>query len=396
MKTATGVLPAAPTEAETFQTEDVLSIVGGHFINDTYSAFFPTLLPLLIEKLSLSLTQAGLLSAIPQIPSLLNPFIGYLADRLSLRYFVIFAPGMTATFFSLMGLAPNFATLAILLFASGISSAAFHAPAPAMIAKISGRQLGKGMSLFMAGGELGRTIGPLLAVWGVTTWTLEGFWRLMVFGWAATVILFLRLHNIHARPSRQQGIASMLPLARRIALPLITIVVLRFFAVSSISIYLPTFMDAEGATLWVAGGALAITQAAGVAGALLSGSLSDRWGRRQILMLSIGGGGIFLLMFLNVSGWLLVPVLLLLGLFMLSTQPVLLAVVQEQFPEHRALANGLFMLVTFAAQSLTILFVGWFSDRFGLRNAYFVSAMLSLAALPIIFFLPVKVRQVEA
>jgi FSR family fosmidomycin resistance protein-like MFS transporter len=218
----------------------------------------------------------------------------------------------------------------------------------------------------------------------------------MVFGWAATVILFLRLHNIHARPSRQQGIASMLPLARRIALPLITIVVLRFFAVSSISIYLPTFMDAEGATLWVAGGALAITQAAGVAGALLSGSLSDRWGRRQILMLSIGGGGIFLLMFLNVSGWLLVPVLLLLGLFMLSTQPVLLAVVQEQFPEHRALANGLFMLVTFAAQSLTILFVGWFSDRFGLRNAYFVSAMLSLAALPIIFFLPVKARQVEA
>jgi hypothetical protein len=39
---------------------------------------------------------------------------------------------------------------------------------------ISGQQVGKGMSLFMAGGELGRTVGPLLATWAVTYLTLDG------------------------------------------------------------------------------------------------------------------------------------------------------------------------------------------------------------------------------
>ena len=41
----------------------------------------------------MSLTQAGLLSTVMQIPHLLNPYIGMLADRVSVRYFVILAPG---------------------------------------------------------------------------------------------------------------------------------------------------------------------------------------------------------------------------------------------------------------------------------------------------------------
>ena len=143
-----------------FQTGQVLTIVGGHFVHDTYSAFLAPILPLLIEKLSLSLTLAGSLPAFVQFPGLLNPFIGYLADRVSLRYFVIFAPGVTATFFSVIGLAPSYFILAAILLLAGVSVAAFHAPAPAMIGRIAGRRVGRGMSLFMAAGELGRTVGP--------------------------------------------------------------------------------------------------------------------------------------------------------------------------------------------------------------------------------------------
>jgi FSR family fosmidomycin resistance protein-like MFS transporter len=384
---------SAAASTQMYENSQVLTIAAGHFVHDTYSAFLPTLLPLLIDKLALTLTQAGTVSAITQVPALLNPFIGYLADRVSLRYFVIFAPAVTATLFSSLGLAPSYLILAILLFTAGISTAAFHAPAPAIVTRISGRQLGKGMSVFMAGGELGRTLGPLLAVWGVTTWGLDGFWRVMVFGWAATALLYLRMRAVPARSAPPSGLLGMLPGLKRIALPLSLIVLLRSFSVSSISIFLPTYLDQQGSTLWVAGGALALAQGAGVLGALFSGPASDRWGRKMILAITIGGGGLFLLIFLGLQGWLLIPVLILMGLLTLSTQPVLLAVVQEHFSDHRAVANGLFMLITFIGQSLSVLAIGRIGDVASLESAYFWSALLSLLAVPAILLLPGPVRQ---
>jgi hypothetical protein len=41
-----------------FQTGKILALSIGHFIHDVYSSFLAPLLPLLIEKLSMSLTQA--------------------------------------------------------------------------------------------------------------------------------------------------------------------------------------------------------------------------------------------------------------------------------------------------------------------------------------------------
>ncbi|MFN2233713.1 MAG: MFS transporter, partial [Anaerolineales bacterium] len=93
---------------EEFNTDQVLTIVGGHFVHDIYSGFVAPLLPLIIEKLSLTLTLAGSLTAFMQLPGLLNPFIGYFADKVSLRYFVILAPAATATLISAMGFAPNY------------------------------------------------------------------------------------------------------------------------------------------------------------------------------------------------------------------------------------------------------------------------------------------------
>ena len=179
-----------------FKSGPVLTIAAGHFVHDTYSSFLAPLLPLVIDKLSISLTLAGLLAACMQIPSLLNPFIGYLADKLRMRFLVIVAPALTATMVASMGLAPDYPSLVVIFLVAGLSIAVFHSPAPAMVARVSGNRVGRGMSLFMAAGELGRTVGPLFAVWAVSVWTLEGLYRAALFGWVATAILYLRFRSV--------------------------------------------------------------------------------------------------------------------------------------------------------------------------------------------------------
>ncbi|MGW8250246.1 MAG: hypothetical protein ACWGO1_06360, partial [Anaerolineales bacterium] len=93
-------------------------------------------------------------------------------------------------------------------------------------------------------------------------------------------------------------------------------------------------------------------------------------------------------LFINVEGWVVVPVLLALGFTALASAPILLAMVQEQMPDHRALGNGIFMLISFTLRPIAILGVGMIGDQFGLDTAYTWSTVIFLLAIPAILALP--------
>lgn len=376
------------TPEDTFHTDQVLTVAGGHFTHDTYSAFIAPLLPLIQERLATNYTLTGSLAIFAQVPSLLNPFIGYMADKISLRYFIILAPAVTATLMSAMGLAPDYLSLAFILLAAGVSIAAFHAPAPAMIARVSGQRTGRGMSIFMASGELGRTLGPILVVAGVDQFGLEGIWRLMFVGWAVSGILYLRLRHISARPQSAEGVplAQVLPKIKRIFPWLTGLMFARAFLIIALTTFLPLYMDDVKATSFeFAGNSLAILEGAGVVGALATGTMSDRFGRFRILSILLFLAPLFMLAFLYGPDWSTLPLLIILGLTAISPTPVLLAIVQDNFADNRALANGIFLAANFLIRAFGIWAIGFMADRVGLDTAFLWSAYIALLTLPAVW-----------
>ncbi len=386
-------LDAPIQDDDGFQGEKVFTISSGHFFHDVYTAFLAPLLPLLIEKFSLSIAMAGSLSAFMQFPALLNPIIGRLADKSNARYFVVFAPAVTATLMSTMGLATNYYSLLAILVIAGVSVALFHSPAPAMIARVAGKRVGKAMGWFMAGGELGRTLGPIVAVWAATTWTLEGMWRVVFFGWATSAVLFFRLKDVSVEKKKSADIRSILPKLRAVFGPLAIIHFFRIFMAISMTTYLPLFMNMKGANLWLAGASLSIMESAGVVGALLVGSISDKVGRKAVFLFSGILSPLLMIVFLNLSGWVLIPVLLAIGFTSLSTGPVFLALIQDHFPENRAAANGAYMLLAFLIRFPATILVGLAGDKFGLETAFLWSAALAFLVIPGIFMLPPESKE---
>ncbi len=373
-----------------FQTGKVVGLSACHFFHDVYSSFLAPLLPLLIDKLSLSLTQAGFLSTVMQIPALMNPYIGTLADRFNVRYFIVLAPAGTAVPMSLLGVAPDYGVLLLLLFSAGVSVALFHVPMPVMVARYSGTRVGKGMSFFMVGGEAARAVGPLVAVATVALLGLEGFYPIMVFGVLASVWLYFRFRE--ATPTiaakERQSLFAVWKNVGSFMAPLIAIICARGFMHASLTAFLPTYLEMETGNLWLAGFGLTVFEATGVAGALFAGALSDRFGRKRLLMYSLAGAPVALLLFLTTTGWLRFAMLVATGATLLSTTPVMLALIQEHAKENPAAANGLYMMSSFLARSGIVVLVGWFGDLAGLKTAYAISAILGFFAIPFIWKLP--------
>ena len=370
------------------QKNQVLTISLAHLAHDTYSAFLAPLLPLLIEKLGMSLAMSAFLDIARKIPSLLNPFFGLLAERTDARYFVILSPALTAFSMSLLGVVDSYAMLVVLLTISGVSSTLFHIPSPGIIKASSGEKLGRGMSYYMVGGEFARTVGPLLITGAVSLWGLEGTWRLMPFGFVASFMLYLRLKDFHAehlkftkKPEKGDAMAEL-----KRFLPLFSVMGGFMFFQSAmkmaVTLYLAVYLTQHGYSLWYASIALSVLQFFGVIGTFVSGNISDKIGRQKTLVLMSSGAAVTMTLFLLSSSiYTLFPLLALLGLFMFANGPVMLSVIHEVETKMPTFINSLYMTVNFSISSVVVFAMGVFGDSVGLDLTYEIAAALAYVAI---------------
>ncbi len=378
-----------------FQTGNILSLSFAHLVHDTYSAFLAPILPLLIIKYDISYALAGFLAVAQRLPSLLNPVIGVIADKVSARYFVILSPALTAVAMSLLGIAPHYTAAVILLIVMGIGSTLFHVPAPVMVKKVSGERTGMGMSCFMLGGEFARSLGPVVVLGAVSLWGLEGMWRLIPFALATTVFLHFKLHTIKISDNmphrkKNRGVWKELVKHTPFFLTITGIIFFRATMHSTLTFYLPTYMTARGESLWLAGMSLAILQFSGAAGTFCCGTLSDHLGRKRTLLIMAVISPSLMWLFMMLGNAYTVPLLIVIGFTLFATNPILLAMVQETGSDRPALMNSIYMGISFLITSVVVMSVGKTADIAGLEITYKIAAAMAFLTIPFILRLPEK------
>jgi len=368
-----------PNKPDHHNNRHVSSVAAAHSVHDMYSGFLPPLLPIMIEKLGLSNLGGGSLTLFYSLPSLLQPFIGFLADRHNLKILVALAPFITGTMMSMLGLATKPVVMMAMLIISGLSSASLHAIGPAINSKYAGQKLGKSMSFWVNAGTLGYALGSLLLVTFYDFLGLSKLPILAIGGAVASVIIWFGLKNANTcadSVEKQRNAPKQWGKILKVMLPVTFIVATRAMMTVMLSTYFPAFLRERGANTWVSGAGLTLILIAGAFGSYIVGSLSDRFNRIYTLGFVTIAHFVSMLVFLRVDNWLQIPVILLNGLFEIAALPVLMALVQESFIEDRAFINGLFLSINFIGTSLAVPLVGRLADLYSFQTAFQIAAWI--------------------
>jgi len=364
-----------------------------HFIGDFFQSFIRPLLPVLANKFNLSLAQVGLITGIATFMAfLIQPVFGYLADRYKTRVVLLVGSFVGAICIPMVGVAPYFWMVLLLIGLGSISSAIYHPTAAGMVSVYAGRRTGMAMSLFGLGGTLGFTLGPLVCSAYVTLMGLHRLPILTLFGVLVFAVLFIMIPASNGSGHAQTDFFGSLKVSiGKVWKPIVliwSIACSRAFVEQALLTFIPVLTAAEGHSLVSVGSILSLFTVGGSVSALVCGHLVDRIGFKPIYYFSFGLSSPSLLLFIQATGWQLYPFAFMSGFLLLATLFPAVALAQKVAPEGRSLVSSIVMGLALGIAGLLMPLTGRVADAFDIRTVLNFVAFIPLAAVLLIRYLP--------
>ena len=387
------------TTGITFRILVALSIC--HCLNDTLQSVISAVYPLFKEDLGLSFAQIGLITLVYQsAASVCQPLTGLFFDKWPSAWSL--PTGMSFTLVGLLSLA--FANTLPLVLCSvalvGIGSSVFHPEASRLTSLASGGKRGLAQSLFQVGGNLGGSLGPLLAAvfvapYGrrhIALFTILAFTAIMVMipvgHWYKSFLLRLRKAE---GETLKTSVCRPLPMGKTvfsIAILLILIFSKYNYMASLNSYYTFYLIHKFGVSVQASQLYLFVFLIATAIGTLLGGPIGDRVGRKYVIWASILGAAPFTLIMPHVENLYLTTILsFCVGLTLSSAFPAILVYAQELLPYKLGLISGLFFGFAFGVAGIASAVLGNMADRYGIEAVYNVCGYMPLIGL-VTWFLP--------
>ena len=364
----------------------------GHFSVDMYSGMLPLVLLVLTDPLGLSYAQVGLASMVYNLASSVSqPFFGWLGDKRGSRQIAVVGVAAIATTVGVMRFVDQYTTLLVLALIAGLGSAAFHPQGAMLAAQMPNEQRGSAASIFMLGGNTGYAFGPIL---GTAAFAFAGGFlpeMFALFGLGQAAAVFWALTAEHRRFLERPTAASADSPARAalsVVIMLGLVIFFRSWVQSSVSTYIPQVYKAQGFSTTEASNVLFSILLPLAIGGLIGGTLSDKIGRRRVLIVSTGLIGPALWGMLHTAGaasYIWGPVL---GVAIGASLPVTLVMAQNLIPRGLGLMSGVVLGFTFIAGAIGVAVNGIAADQIGLLPTMSINAALPLAAAALAFFLP--------
>jgi MFS family permease len=375
----------------------------GHGLTHWYPATFYLLLPLIGHELGLSYSQIGLVmtcqyvaSAIANVPGgILVDTVGRKGLLMALSLFWVGFP------YLLIGFTHSYAMLLLCIALVGFGNSLWHPTAiPTLGSRYPDRK-GLVLSLHGMGGNVGDAIAPVVVGTALAVFS----WREVVvmnvapglvvaalmFAFLGSMRLGLKKHPAEGQSLREyvQGLRQLF--ANRSLILLSTGSSFRTMTQTALLTFLPVYLaNAMGYSPAVVGACLFALQAAGFAAAPVAGHLSDRMGRKTILMSSMLSSAVVLALMAVLGGSpAFIALIAVLGFFLYATRPVIQAWLLDSTPKNM---GGSCIGVLFGAQaigaSLGPLFGGLVADRYGLLATFYFLACTIVVANLLVLWIP--------
>ena len=405
MSTITAPVSDAPQP--TGRSRELWLITIGHALTHWYPATFYLLLPIIGNELGLSFSQIGLImscqfvaSAVANVPG------GVLVDTVGRKGLLMAVSLFWVGFpYLLMGFAHSYLLLLACVTLVGIGNSLWHPTAIPTLARRFPERKGFVLSLHGMGGNAGDAIAPLVvgALLAVFTWR-EVVMMNVVPGLVMSALILALLGTLQLTAGKKtaqtqekgQSLAEYLKGLReltrnRTLLLLSTSGAFRSMTQNSLLTFLPLYLARElGYSAAVVGMTMFALQAAGLAASPVAGHLSDRLGRRSVLMgtMAMTAAVLVFMAFAGQSSAFVFFVAVL-GFFLYAIRPVIQAWTLEATPKKM---GGSSIGILFGAQalgsSIAPLIGGLIADRFGLGSTFLFLAMTIVVANLFIFLVP--------
>lgn len=375
----------------------IFSLSIGHLVNDWYMNIIQSIIPIFVAK-GLSVSKGAFLVTMFTITSsLLQPIFGYLADKKRQHWLIYCGTAWMAILLGFIGFIDNYYLLIILVAFAGMGTAAFHPQASALTTASSGTKKGFYQAIFIASGNVGWAFTPLIAVPVLYSLGLEYSSIFVIPGLVIAVVLYITTRNNSFSPKQQAAVFEVTDLKPKIIelSKIMLVVAFRSLTYFSMVAFLPLYLQTKNISLVAGSRIIFLMLFSGAIGGLIGGFLSDKYGRKLIISVSLICSSVFFLMFTLTHGLFSIVLLAIAGALLLASFSVTVITAQEIMKKNAAMISGLMLGFGTGIGGIGVSVIGIIVEQKGILTGINILVCLPMVAGLIALFIKSTLKLVK-